>query len=150
MAQNPSSALKPTFVSAGKQDSDIALIDETIQKIAYLLVLGFGEAGNQVFTKILQSDSLEIDFFKEARVIYAIFGFCDIRNFTDCTEVLKEEVLFFVNSLAEIVHTEVANSLGSANKNIGDAFLLVWKLKNIKDSNIRTVLDMTLDQGYKG
>lgn len=34
----------------------------------------------------------------------------------------------FVNSIAEIVHQEVALHDGSPNKNIGDAFLLVWKL----------------------
>jgi class 3 adenylate cyclase len=41
--------------------------------------------------------------------------------------VLQEEVMEFVNSIAKIVHTEVARHGGSANKNIGDAFLLVWK-----------------------
>ncbi len=34
----------------------------------------------------------------------------------------------FVKSIAEIVHQEVALHDGSPNKNIGDAFLLVWKL----------------------
>jgi class 3 adenylate cyclase len=34
----------------------------------------------------------------------------------------------FVNTIAHIVHTGVANYGGAANKNIGDAFLLVWKL----------------------
>lgn len=29
--------------------------------------------------------------------IIAIFGFCDIRNFTDATEILKTEVMVFVN-----------------------------------------------------
>lgn len=33
----------------------------------------------------------------------------------------------FVNSIANIVHMEVARHDGAANKNIGDAFLLVWK-----------------------
>jgi hypothetical protein len=33
----------------------------------------------------------------------------------------------FVNSIAKIVHMEVALHDGSANKNIGNAFLLVWK-----------------------
>ncbi len=92
---------------------------------------------------------MEIDFFKEAKIVYAIFGFCDIRNFTDCTEILKEEVLAFVNTIADIVHNEVAASLGSANKNIGDAFLLVWKLKGLRDSNIRTFLDNSVDIRYK-
>ena len=56
-----------------------------------------------------------------------MFGFCDIRSFTDATEVLQEDIMEFVNSIADVVHTEVAIHQGSANKNIGDAFLLVWK-----------------------
>lgn len=58
----------------------------------------------------------------------AIYGFCDIRNFTDATEVLQEEVMMFVNNIGDIVHSMVDRYLGAANKNIGDAFLLVWKL----------------------
>ena len=39
--------------------------------------------------------------------IIGIFGFCDIRNFTDATEVLQEEVMLFVNEIAEIVHGNI-------------------------------------------
>lgn len=39
--------------------------------------------------------------------VMAIFGFCDIRNFTDTTEVLQEDIMEFVNTIADIVHTEV-------------------------------------------
>jgi hypothetical protein len=35
--------------------------------------------------------------------------------------------MFLVNSIAEILHTNVHSRYGSANKNIGDAFLLVWR-----------------------
>lgn len=35
--------------------------------------------------------------------------------------------MVFVNEIAEIVHGIVDQHCGSANKNIGDAFLLVWK-----------------------
>ncbi len=58
----------------------------------------------------------------------AIFGFCDIRNFTDATEILQEEVMVFVNTIAQVVHKVIDIYQGSANKNIGDAFLLVWKI----------------------
>lgn len=58
---------------------------------------------------------------------YAIYGFCDIRSFTDATEVLQEDVMVFVNSIADIVHSTIDLYLGEPNKNIGDAFLLVWK-----------------------
>ena len=69
-------------------------------------------------------------------MIYGIYGFCDIRNFTDATEILTEDVLMFVNAIAEVVHEEVDLALGGANKNIGDAFLVVWKLKGDHDSDI--------------
>lgn len=62
----------------------------------------------------------------------AIFGFCDIRNFTDATEVLQEDIMIFVNQIGEIVHSAVYRYLGSPNKNIGDAFLLVWKIDEDK------------------
>jgi len=36
--------------------------------------------------------------------------------------------MMFVNQVGNIVHTFADMTMGSANKNIGDAFLLVWKL----------------------
>jgi len=38
--------------------------------------------------------------------------------------------MVFVNEIAEIVHGTVDQFSGSANKNIGDAFLLVWKFND--------------------
>ena len=72
-----------------------------------------------------------------------IYGFCDIRNFTDTTEILKEKVMIFVNQVAEIVHQITADYCGSANKNIGDAFLLVWKLED------RFIKEVVNKQGVK-
>jgi class 3 adenylate cyclase len=43
--------------------------------------------------------------------------------------------MIFVNNIAEIVHSMVDRFCGAANKNIGDAFLLVWKLPESKYSN---------------
>ena len=37
--------------------------------------------------------------------------------------------MLFVNEIGEIVHTIVDRYSGAANKNIGDAFLLVWKIE---------------------
>ena len=61
-------------------------------------------------------------------MIHSIFGFCDVRQFTDTTECLQEEVMLFVNRIAHIIHSIVVQCNGAANKNIGDAFLLTWKL----------------------
>ena len=39
--------------------------------------------------------------------------------------------MVFVNQVAEIVHSMVDMFAGNANKNIGEAFLLVWKIANV-------------------
>lgn len=69
----------------------------------------------------------DVDPMIAGKKIMAIFGFCDIRNFTDATEVLQTGVMLFVNEIAEITHATVDQFIGQSNKNIGDAFLLVWK-----------------------
>ena len=57
-------------------------------KIAALLALGFGEAGSEVIGKNLHSSNGEVNPMIQGTKIMGIFGFCDIRNFTDTTEIL--------------------------------------------------------------
>lgn len=40
--------------------------------------------------------------------------------------------MLFVNNIGGVVHNMVDRFLGAANKNIGDAFLLVWKIPDDK------------------
>jgi hypothetical protein len=63
----------------------------------------------------------------QGKRVHGIFGFCVLRDFAASTEVLQEKVMAFVNQIAEITHSEVTKYGGQANKNIGEAFLLVWK-----------------------
>ena len=42
----------------------------------------------------------EVDPMIPGKKILAVFGFCDIRNFTDATEVLQVDVMVFVNEIA--------------------------------------------------
>lgn len=50
--------------------------------------------------------------------------------------------MLFVNEIGEIVHGVVDSFSGAANKNIGDAFLLVWKyqeediIRNIEEDTV--------------
>ena len=46
----------------------------------------------------------------------AIFGFCDIRDFTFATEGLQQDVMIFVNKIADILHRHVVDSGGHPNK----------------------------------
>lgn len=51
--------------------------------------------------------------------------------------------MLFVNEIGEIIHGIVDRYSGAANKNIGDAFLLVWKFESdmqaIDKKNWRTI-----------
>ena len=109
-----------------KEELETVRIESAINKIGILLGVGFGDAGTNLINLYLSKEG-EGDLLIPGAEIEAIYGFCDIRRFTDVTEVLQEEVMVFVNSIAEIVHSLTDKYLGSANKNIGDAFLLVWK-----------------------
>jgi class 3 adenylate cyclase len=102
------------------------LLENSIAKICGLLAVGFGEAGSEIIAANIRRGG-EIDPMIPGKKVVAIFGFCDIRQFTDTTEVLQEGVMEFVNTIGKIVHMETHLHGGSANKNVGDAFLLVWK-----------------------
>ena len=49
--------------------------------------------------------------------------------------------MVFVNEIAEITHSQVDKYAGSANKNIGEAFLLVWKLKDTKGDTDKDAIE---------
>jgi class 3 adenylate cyclase len=106
---------------------ETTILEDTIIKIGVLLALGFGEAGSSIIATNMERAG-DLDPTLSGTRCMAVFGFCDIRNFTDSTEILLEGVMLFVNEIAQIVHGVVDHFQGAANKNIGDAFLLVWKL----------------------
>ena len=109
---------------------ETTLLLQTITKIGSLMRVGFGEAGANVIANVLGDSGGEINLIGEGngRLIHSIFGFCDVRSFTDTTECLQEEVMLFVNRIAHILHSIVVQCQGSANKNIGDAFFLTPKI----------------------
>ena len=106
---------------------ETTVIEESILKIGALLALSFGRAGARMITANMSQGVLP-NFVIEGRRVVAVFGFCDIRNFTDVTESLGERVMLFVNEVASILHHTVDQHLGTSNANIGDAFLFVWPL----------------------
>ena len=91
----------------------------------------FGSAGAEIIGANILEEG-DMNPMIEGKKKCAIFGFCDIRHFTEVTEVLQEEILVFVNKIGSLVHESVYRYGGSANKNIGEAFLLVWKIPEQK------------------
>ena len=110
-----------------EEKTEPVILENMIVKIASLLVVGFGEAGAEVISSNIQNHGL-LNVINPGKKVMGIYGFCDIRNFTDATEVLEGQVMVFVNEIAEICHEVVYFAGGNPNKNVGDAFLLVWKL----------------------
>lgn len=122
---------------------EMSLISDAIRQIGSLLAISFGEAGRAILADNL-SHAQTLNIMSPGKRVNAIFGFCDIRNFTDVTEVLQEGVMTFVNEVAVIVHSLVDQLLGSANKNIGDAFLIVWKYSDLTAVTPNHLADLSL------
>ena len=78
------------------ENTEPRILQNTIVKISSLLAVGFGEAGTQIICKVIEDPSI-INVMIPGQKIMALFGFCDIRNFTDATEVLEADVMVFVN-----------------------------------------------------
>lgn len=107
---------------------ETALLESTLERVGLLLQIGFGAAGAAIIGKNMASGSGKLNAMVPGKKITAIYGFCDIRQFTDTTECLQEEVMVYVNKLGNIVHSATHMYYGMANKNVGDAFLLSWKI----------------------
>jgi class 3 adenylate cyclase len=132
-----------------EQRYETSLLSNTLVKSGALLALGFGEAGTEIIINNLKKDKLN-PLIKGSKVI-CLFGFCDIRFFASATEELREGVLKFVNDVAEILHFNIDKYGGSCNKNLGDAFLVLWKFPNEEieqfisyDDNSQEMVDIKL------
>ena len=134
LSENPlanTSALQDLTREDSKENSETEnyetiLLEKTILKIGSLLQIGFGAAGASIIGKNMKAGALNP--MVPGKMITSIYGFCDIRKFTDTTECLQEEVMVYVNKLGFIVHGATNDFYGMANKNVGDAFLLSWKI----------------------
>ena len=108
----------------------------TILRIGSLMKVGFGAAGVEIIRESLEEQSQEshkndgIFLNSKGSTVKCIFLFCDIRQFTDATESLQEEVFVFTNQIASVIHSICNSYGGSANKNVGDAFLMSWLLED--------------------
>lgn len=164
-------SLGPDQIREMDDGMETTLLLRTISKIAGLMRVGFGEAGAEIIGKnlnatqshddehyggmgLMGSGGIGVDgggngettvnVLGNGTKIQSIFAFCDVRNFTDTTECLQEEVMLFVNRIAHILHSIVVQCDGAANKNIGDAFLLTWKLGSAPASALVAAPSLTM------
>jgi len=109
---------------------ETSFLMSTILRIGSLMKVGFGSAGVEIIRKNLEKKhGGNVGLLTSKGItVSCIFLFCDIRQFTDATECLQEEVFVFTNRIAAVVHSFCHSYGGSANKNVGDAFLCSWLL----------------------
>jgi class 3 adenylate cyclase len=115
---------------------ETSFLMSTILRIGSLMKVGFGSAGVEIIRSNLEKGQTKnhLMLSSQGSTVSCIFLFCDIRQFTDATECLQEEVFVFTNRIAAVVHSICHSYGGSANKNIGDAFLLSWLLEEVADA----------------
>jgi len=130
--------------SIKKVSLETKILENTIIKLGSLLALGFGEAGSEIIGHNLDDDNKGVDAMIPGRKVEAIYGYCQIKDFNITTEVLQEKTMVFVNQVAEIVHRIVDEHLGAANKNVGEAFLLVWRVGLYEDEHRPKIADLSV------
>jgi class 3 adenylate cyclase len=123
---------------------ETVVLEKTIIKIGSLLALGFGEAGAEIIGQNMKGEKAAVNAMIPGRKVDAIFGFCSIRNFIDATEVLEDQIMVFVNRIAQVVHSCVHEFFGNPNQNVGDAFLIVWRLSDQWKEKQRRLADMAI------
>ena len=130
LSENPNYQLEGQ--SKSKYETESVRI--ALAKIVGLMQLGFGGAGHEIISaNLADSENPGLDLMLRGKKKDCAYGFCDIRQFTDTVECLQDQVMLFTNSVGEIVHQSCHDNRGEPNKNIGDAFLIVWRPKSIGD-----------------
>jgi class 3 adenylate cyclase len=115
----------------GSGDYETHVVQLAIEKITALLRIGFGVAGAEIISSNMSVEgngSACLNPMIPGKRVYALFGFCDIHSFDRVTEILEDEIMTFINNVARIVHDQVTRWGGTCNKNLGNSFLMVWRI----------------------
>jgi len=120
----------------GKYETDRLI--NTITKITSMLRQCWGVAGASIISSTLgTTDQHVFNPVVPGRKVHAIFGFVGIGDWSYLLRTLNKDVMILINDIANVVHTEVYRwglyGLGQCNKNLGPAFLMVFKIGNDKE-----------------
>lgn len=129
--------------TGGSGEYETRLLETTIEKITGLLRVGFGEAGAGIISANLAmkssgGEAAAVNPLLPGVRIYAVIGFCDIHHFEEINQLLTNDVLIFVNLIAEIVHSRVHYWGGQCNKNLGNAFVIIWRIGDELDVQLQS------------
>jgi hypothetical protein len=128
-----------TYQQLGNFETD-ALIN-TVTKITDLMRRCWGVAGANIISANLarQEGGLASSFNPTVpgEAAYALFAFIGINNFDNHLSALKGDIMILINDIAAVLHEEVYRwgyeDSGQCNKNLGGAFLMVYKIGAVKE-----------------
>eukprot|EP00547_Thalassionema_nitzschioides_P007024 CAMPEP_0194206706 /NCGR_PEP_ID=MMETSP0156-20130528/5658_1 /TAXON_ID=33649 /ORGANISM="Thalassionema nitzschioides, Strain L26-B" /LENGTH=1220 /DNA_ID=CAMNT_0038933299 /DNA_START=87 /DNA_END=3746 /DNA_ORIENTATION=- len=112
-----------------------------VSKITDLLRKCWGVAGADIIsTNLATQEGALTEVFNPTvpgKSVYALFGFAAISDFDYTLRQLGGDVMILINDVATVLHGEVfrwawADS-GQCNKNLGAAFLMVYKIGSVED-----------------
>ena len=163
LAENP---LESTSKKRPKSEDDLSaedagfetmLLEKTLKKIGGLLQVGFGSAGAEIIGNNMGAEG-EMNAMTDGKMITSVFGFCIIDDFTETCSYLGADITRYINTVAAIAHGNVHRYFGAANKNIGCAFLMAWKicngrlfgLKDPRDEDQSKLSAVALNKGRAG
>ncbi|KAG7349730.1 adenylate cyclase family protein [Nitzschia inconspicua] len=112
-----------------------------ITKIADLLRKCWGVAGAGIISSNLArtKDGKTVVFNPTVpgKRVYALFGFVAINGFSEILRALDRDIMILINDVAKVVHDEVyrwaLGEHGQCNKNLGPAFLMVWRIGDFSE-----------------
>lgn len=108
------------------------MLELTIFKIGTLLQRGFGELGCVVVSECLNEGM--VDLSRSGNMTEMVFSICRIRQFTETTECLQEEIIVFVNKIVKIIHECTKRWDGKQIRNDGEKYLLTWRIPTYEDA----------------
>eukprot|EP00934_Nitzschia_sp_Nitz4_P000094 Nitzschia sp. Nitz4//scaffold89_size161592//92699//96967//NITZ4_002385-RA/size161592-snap-gene-0.176-mRNA-1//-1//CDS//3329559637//94//frame0 len=110
-----------------------------VAKITDLLRKCWGVAGADIISTNLASSSLAEVFNPTVpgKSVYALFAFAAIDGFDHALKCLGGDVMILINDVASVLHNEVYRwgfgDSGQCNKNLGAAFLMVFRIGLVKE-----------------
>jgi len=116
-----------------------------IAKIADLLRKCWGVAGAGIISSNLArtKDGKTVVFNPTVpgKRVYALFGFIAVKEFDMLLRNLESQVMVLLNDVARVVHDEVyrwaLGDSGQCNKNLGAAFLMVFRIGDFSEVHDR-------------
>ena len=109
--------------------TETQMLEEALRKIGVMLALGLGTAGCEIITRNIRAAG-RINPMIPGKKVLATFCFISIRGFDVLTDMLGPALLTYVNMISKIVHSYTERYQGAINRNLGEAFFVVWKFED--------------------